>query len=413
MSPPRFSVARIACWGLAVWLGLGGASVYGQASDESPEELLRTGRYAECIDAAESLLEDNDRREPLWLCKLRAELALGRYEDAAETYEAGVRRVPFSIQLRWTGRDALRFTDQTDLAEAVDSEIAMLLQRAPWQFSDAANQVIVGRWLLKQGADPKAVLTKVYNELKKQEPRNVDVWLAIGDMALEKHDYQLAGEAFQQATKLDAEHPEALLGVARAFAPSDDEKAEAALSAALKINPHLLDGLLMVADAHIDAERYDDAAETLERIEEVNSHHPKAHAYRAVLAHLQNQPAKEKSERELALQPWPKNPEVDHVIGQKLSQKYRFAEGAAYQRRALEFAPDYQLAKGQLAQDLLRLGEEEEGLKLAEEVHQADAYDVFAFNLVTLQENLAKFRTLSDDGLLVRMDAKEAEVYGP
>src|SRR5262249_5975424 len=106
------------------------------------------------------------------------------------------------------------------------------------------------------------------------------------------------------------------------------------------------------------------------------------------------------------------NPEVDFLIGKKLSQKYRFAEGEKYQRQALQMDPKYATAKIQLAQDLLRLGQEEEGWRLANESYNADGYNVVAHNLVTLQDNIAKFRTLEDDGFVVRMDAREAEIYG-
>ena len=34
-------------------------------------------------------------------------------------------------------------------------------------------------------------------------------------------------------------------------------------------------------------------------------------------------------------------------------------------------------------------------------------------NLVTLRDRLAGFRTLEDDGFVVRMDAREADLYGP
>src|SRR5205823_2771702 len=75
-------------------------------------------------------------------------------------------------------------------------------------------------------------------------------------------------------------------------------------------------------------------------------------------------------------------------------------------------APDYLPAKMQLAQDLLRLGEETEGWRLAGEVYRADEYSVLAYNLTTLQENLDKFRTIEADGFLLRMDAREADIYG-
>jgi tetratricopeptide (TPR) repeat protein len=220
------------------------------------------------------------------------------------------------------------------------------------------------------------------------------------------------GDAFQQAVKLDATNADAQFGVAQAFAPSDSKKAEAAVLAALALNPQHVDSLLMIANEHIDSERYDDAEKVLLQILAINPQHPLALANRAVIAHLRNKLDVEKQLRAAALKSWPTNPAVDHVIGRQLSQKYRFAEGSAYQRQALKFDPNFLAAKTQLAQDLLRLGEEEEGLKLAEEVNAADGYNVLAHNLVTLQEHLAKFRTLEADGFQVRMDAREADIYG-
>ena len=35
-----------------------------------------------------------------------------------------------------------------------------------------------------------------------------------------------------------------------------------------------------------------------------------------------------------------------------------------------------------------------------------------AYNLITLRDRLASFRTLSDEGLLVRMETLEADLYG-
>jgi len=73
---------------------------------------------------------------------------------------------------------------------------------------------------------------------------------------------------------------------------------------------------------------------------------------------------------------------------------------------------DFLPAKIQLAQDLLRLGEEAEGWRLAGEVHQQDGYDVTAFNLVTLRDKLAGFTTLTNRDFRVRMERKEAALYG-
>ncbi|MFM8584743.1 MAG: peptidase MA family metallohydrolase, partial [Planctomycetaceae bacterium] len=137
-----------------------------------------------------------------------------------------------------------------------------------------------------------------------------------------------------------------------------------------------------------------------------------AHALQAVLAHLANDTPAFDAARAAALQHWPTNPEVDHVLGRKLSQKYRFAEGAAAQRRALDCDPKYQPARLQLAQDLLRLGNDAEGWELVRQVADADGYNLLAYNLQTLHDSVDHFRTLTGDGVVLRMEPREAEMFG-
>ena len=60
----------------------------------------------------------------------------------------------------------------------------------------------------------------------------------------------------------------------------------------------------------------------------------------------------------------------------------------------------------------MRLGDETEGWKLAAEIFSKDGYNVVAYNLVTLRDRLAEFRTLERDGFVVRMDTREADLYG-
>ena len=165
-------------------------------------------------------------------------------------------------------------------------------------------------------------------------------------------------------------------------------------------------------DNHIDAELYDEAEKVIQQVLDINPVHPEAWAYRAILAHLRGDEAGEKKARDKALSTWPQNPQVDYLIGRKLSQKYRFAEGAQYQRQAMAFDKLFLPAQLQLSQDLLRLGEEDEGWQRAELVFDADQYNVVAHNLVRLQANLTKFRTLQNDDFVVRMDAHEAAIYG-
>ena len=101
-----------------------------------------------------------------------------------------------------------------------------------------------------------------------------------------------------------------------------------------------------------------------------------------------------------------------YLIGQKLSQKYRFAEGSAYQREAVQWDLNYLPATIQLAQDLLRLGQDQDGWNLAEEVSKRDGYDIVAYNLVTLRETLSKFQYLTNQDFVIRMHPHEEAIYG-
>jgi tetratricopeptide (TPR) repeat protein len=180
----------------------------------------------------------------------------------------------------------------------------------------------------------------------------------------------------------------------------------------LHVNPRHTAALVLLAEHQIDCEDREAADQTLGRALAVNPWYPDAWAYRAVLAHLTNDPNAVATCRAKALKFWSSNPRVDYLIGRKLSQEYRFAEGAAYQRQALKFDADYLPAKIQLAQDLLRLGDEQQGWALAGEVNAKDSYNVEAYNLVNLRDTLSKFKTLSAEGFLLRMDPREAAVYG-
>jgi predicted Zn-dependent protease len=201
-------------------------------------------------------------------------------------------------------------------------------------------------------------------------------------------------------------------GLAKAFYHSDRGAMVKSLDTALHLNPNHVPALLLLAEHQIDCEDYAAAGKSLDRAAAVNPRHPETWAYRCVLGHLTNDTKAVEQTRANALKDWPTNPQVDHLIGRKLSQDYRAASGAAYQRQALKFDPDYLPAKIQLAQYLLRLGNEQEGWAMASEVHNQDAYNVQAYNLVNLRDHLSSFKTLQGNQFVLRMDEREAALYG-
>lgn len=376
-------------------------------------ELFRTGQYAECAELSGQEIEKGSYSLEWRFLKLESEMALGRYADAAVTLEEAKKVSSSNMKLMWIERDVRRFNGQSAKADEVLADIGARVERSSGTYRDLETMIVIGKFFLEIGADPKQIRIDVYKQLQKRAPSFVGSYLASAELALSKNDYALAAEDYLKALEADDDNPEVMYGLARSFESSDAEKAEAYLKQALEINPNHVPSLLLVAENHLLSESYDKTEEVLEQIFKVNPAEPLAWAMQAVLAHLANDHEKESYSRAKALSHWTDNPEVDYLIGKYLAQKYRFAEAAESQRKALAFDSDYLPAKMELANDLLRLGEVDTGWRLAEEVFDRDNYNVVAHNLSTLHEHMQKFRTLQSDGFVVRMDAKEAEIYGP
>jgi tetratricopeptide (TPR) repeat protein len=400
-----------------LWLGLAllvSAFTFARAAD--PAEVQRgllSGNYAAVIKQANGELRDAPANTEWSMLLVQGLLAVGRYADADAAMKEALSRDARSIRLRWLAREVALVNGRPEEAARRVEEIRAAVRDGSWQYRAPADLVIFGRAALVLGADPKDVLEKVFATAQKSDPKLRDVYLARGELALEKHDFALAAKAFEEGLKVLPDDPDLLSGRGRAYAEGEREVALMSFQAALKINPRHVPTLLQFADHHIDAEAYDEANKVIDEILDVNPVQPDAWAYRAVIAHLKNDLIGEKFAREKALGSWSRNPRVDYLIGEKLSAKYRFAEGAAYQRRAREFDPNYLPAMAQLASDLLRLGEETEGWALAQAVHERDEYDVEAFNLVTLRETMNKYASLTNDDFVIRMAAPEVAVYGP
>jgi tetratricopeptide (TPR) repeat protein len=380
---------------------------------EEARQLVIHGDYSGAIAAAEQAMK-GDGADADWPA-LRAEALaeVGRYQEGRDILMQAIARFPVSVQLRLAAYEAQRSVGAIDEAKKQLAELNRLGETRPWAYRSPADQVTLARAALLGTEDPKQVLDQILDPVRKVHPELRDSWLVTGEVALEKSDYALAAKTFETAAKKFPEDPEVWFGMARAYAPSDLDEAESAIEKTLRFNPNHVGAELFIAEQNIDEENYADADAALAKALKVNPRRPEAHAARAVIAHLRSDAKLEAAERAEALKPWPKNPAVPHLIGRKLSRKYRFAEGAALQREALEWDPKYLPAKIQLASDLLRLGgHDDEAWKLAAEVQTADPYDVVAYNLTELHDAIAHFKTLTSTHFLVRMDPREAEIYG-
>ena len=399
---------RVSAIGLLLFASLG------LAADPLTEARVAFARgdYTNTISHATNSIANNPWQEDSRVLHIRALLAQGKYADARIVTTNAMEKLSSSVRILWTAHDVFQFNNDLKGSTNALNEINRLAGIRSWAYRNAPDMVVLGQTALKLGADPKVVLDKLYNPAREHDPGFAGIAYAIGELALSKNDYELAGRTFQTALKQNPKDAVLHFGTARAFASSDGEMTAKHLQHALEANPNHTGTRLLMADRLIDREAYEKAEEQLTKVLAINPHQPEAWAYRSVIAHLKSDKVTEKTARDRALKFWKTNPSIDHLIGKKLSQKYRFTEGSAHQKQALAFEADFIPAKVQLAQDLLRLGFEKEGWALTEATHESDGYDVTTYNLVTLKDTLSKYTTLTNSNFVLRMDPHEAEVYG-
>jgi tetratricopeptide (TPR) repeat protein len=370
------------------------------------------GKYAEVADEAAEAFKSHERGEDWRLIHGRVLLTLGKYPEAYEVVTNALSNYSYSVRLRVLAHEVFLSNGKTTEASDILDEINEMAGNRRWGYRDIEDVVALGQAALLLGADARAVLDNFFEKAKKADPQCRAVYLAKARLALDKHDYSLASKAAQEGLEKFPKDPDLLYELAESLAPSDRGQMLKVLKQVFDANPNHIPAHLLVVEHLIDSEEYNDAEEEIKKIDEVNPHCPEAWAFRGVIAHLKPDPEAEKDAHDKALEFWPTNPRVEYLMGKKLSQKYRFAEGSKYQRQALLFNRNYLPAKIQLANDLLRLGEESEGWTLAEGVAKADAYDIAAYNLVTLHDSISKFSAVTNEHFIVRMAPHEAEVFG-
>jgi hypothetical protein len=398
-------------------VGLVAASLFFMAPPASAETFqetereFRSGHYEAVIKAAQESVDANRYRDEWRVLLVKSLLTVGRYHDARTNALAGLNGGAGNLELRLLAREAtLSDGDTADAARQL-ADLKRLIEQHFGSFQ-SEDAVPLGQALLLLGMEPKLVLENCFRRAETMDPPFRDAFLASGELALDKHDFALAAERFQAGLRKFPDDPDLESGLARAFSASDRDQMMTNIQAVLDINPRHIPTLLLLADYLIDAEQYEEAEKRLSLVLKVNPHRPEALADRSVLALLRNDPAAEQRFRGDALRSWTNNPQVDFLIGQKLARKYRFSEAAEAEKRALDFDPSYLPARRELAGDFLRLGKDDEGWKLAEAVHAADDYDVTAYNLAKLHDQMAKFQIVSNADFIVYMSPHEAQLYG-
>ena len=322
--------------------------------------------------------------------------------------------IPASIALRLLGRDIYRENGRDEDAATELNTIERLILSAPYRYATPEGRLSLGRFFLLRGADARKVLDQFYDVATKQQPDLVDAYLATAELALGQARLRPGG---RDARRRRPRPPPRTRGSTTCWPVRsrrrDRAGSDKALAEALKINPHHVDSLLLQADHLIDSERYAEAEQLLKQVLEVNPHEPRAWAYRAVLAHLRNDPEGEAAARQSALarmgdEPRGRPPDRPQALAEVPLRRGR----RRTRNRRSSSTPTTCPPRSSSARTCSGWATRPRAGSSPPRSSPRTATTWSPINLITLRDRLAGFRTLEDDGFVVRMDAREADLYG-
>ena len=379
--------------------------------------LFLKGNYAACLERISEQRRNGMDSPALGALELRALLETGKFSEALKQGVALSRRSPFDPELSLAVAEAFRASGQPALARRVTQQ-ALQANAPPPVARASSGTVAYGQLLLTMGADAKEVLNQYFEPAKKVDPAGREAYLAIGRLALTNHDRELAAENFREGLKRFPGDSEFLLGMKKSglTLPKDQQKPDDGLltylDLALRANPKSSAALLLKADQFAGEKNFKSAKTTLEQLLAVNPNHPEAWAKMAALSLLEEKSAEAKKALTNARKFWNENPKVPETIGLTLAAQYRFAEAIEHLREAQKLDPESPSIQFELGSNLLRFGQLNEGWALIEFAHQADPYNVAAFNLITLRDKLKDYPIIEKNGVRLRASPENMAVFG-
>ena len=101
------------------------------------------------------------------------------------------------------------------------------------------------------------------------------------------------------------------------------------------------------------------------------------------------------------------------LIASHLVLNYRYEEGVAYYRKAIDRDPRLWSARSQLGINLMRLGQEDEPRQQLEMCYNNGYRDKPTANSLKLLDSYKNFTVIKNAGTILKLDKKEAELLRP
>lgn len=432
---------------VGAWVVLAGALAaqpacarQGAAQDGDGLALVRSGAYAEAIEAFQAALRGGeDVRVRRALVATLAEV--GRYEDAAEAARDGDATTlanALGEVLLLQGRHAdAEAAFRAALAGAADDSLDAranlgyaLLARGDRgaavtefeRFFDYYNRG-VAETAEELSATARAVRAlgvtnaqlfhdalRALDEAVAADPGDLEPRLLIGDLFAAKYQFGEAKAAYQEILAVNPRQPRALAGLARAKLYDGADESVAHLQAALEVNEHLVEARALLARLYLTGESFTAAEKEATAALAVDPSNLTALGVLAATRFLRGDEAGYRRLRDQALETNPAGSQFFTTVGELAVQHRRYREAVDFARDGTRADSLDWNAWGLLGLNELRLGRVDEARRHLERAFAGDPFHVWIKNTLDLMDTYPGYRTVSTDNFELFLEGPEADL---
>lgn len=379
---------------------------------EDYRDLWKRGAYKEAEQELRGMLESQKGfvRVDYHYDHAKLLMATGQVDEAIEVMEQVADRAPYpayylelALMYKYRGR-LEQYEKHLRLA-------ANLTRNGRWTYSSRdENLVAMGRIAELLGENPHTILNTHYNFLLDENPKMVGAHIGAAELGLRHAGYDIASEHFQAALAIEPENQEALAGLAETYWEAGDDRLEETLQKLEAINPNHPRARAIRVERLLDRKNTREATELIDNALEINPISHRFRAFKAAVFYLEDDTRRMEDMLQEILLFNPFESAAYSTVGRFASRHYRFKDGAAFQKKALEVDPLDHKARALYTLDLMRLGREFEGRAELERAFELHPFNVQMNNLLKLMATLETFDTIERDGITLRLPAHEAPV---
>jgi cellulose synthase operon protein C len=371
---------------------------------------LITGRYAEAEGHARSVASQEAMRVPALTLAGETLAARGALTQAERTFrsvadepDAHRARVLLGRVLSRQGKPEARKWFYALIESYNDDTIGP-------RDGDGLAHVAMAAWGLGAYQDAN----DAFGQATRANRERAETQIEWARLFLEKYDAGHAEESIQQVLERNPDDPRAraLLARIRIAQSFDFQAAEREIERALEVNPHLVAAHVTRAGMAL---RDGDHAQTrhhLDRALSIDGNHLEALSVRAAARLIEGDRRGFEQAERAVLARHPTYARMYTIIADYADWEHRYADIVTLARRAVRLDPDDGLAHATLGLNLMRTGDEEEGLRALREAWRRDRFNVQVYNTLNLYDDVIpqEYESLAKPPFVFRMHREERPI---